>query len=197
MKNIKLPDSVTTIGAVAFMNCNSLQKIDLKYVTDIGDGWQHFYNCSSLTSVGDASNITRIGIQCFGSCESLESINISNKCTYIGREAFANCTNLKSTGDISSVSSFGQYTWYNTALTNFTIPFICTKIDQYCFADCTSMKYIQCLATTPPTLDNHVFYNCNNCPIYVPDESLDTYKSATNWSNYTSRIKPMSEFTES
>jgi hypothetical protein len=29
--------------------------------------------------------------------------------------------------------------------------------------------------------------------IYVPDALVDTYKSATNWSNYANQIKPLSE----
>lgn len=34
----------------------------------------------------------------------------------------------------------------------------------------------------------------NDCPIYVPDESVDAYMTATNWSELADRIKPMSEF---
>ena len=29
---------------------------------------------------------------------------------------------------------------------------------------------------------------------YVPDSAVDTYKEATNWSNYADRIKPLSEY---
>jgi hypothetical protein len=36
-----------------------------------------------------------------------------------------------------------------------------------------------------------VFNNTNNCPIYVPYESLNDYKTATNWSDYEDRIFPM------
>jgi hypothetical protein len=173
LKNIKLPVNTTSIGARAF------------------------YGCSSLTSVGDASNITSISQSCFLYCKSLESINISNKCTYIAADAFSNCINLKSIGDVSSVNSFGQTTWTRTALTNFIIPSICIEIGDQCFYRCTSMQYIKCLAGTPPYLGNNAFDYTNNCPIYVPDNSVDTYKSATNWSIYASRIKALSTFIES
>ena len=33
--------------------------------------------------------------------------------------------------------------------------------------------------------------------IYVPDESVEAYKAATNWVNYASIIKPLSEYVES
>jgi len=45
------------------------------------------------------------------------------------------------------------------------------------------------LATTPPTLGSDwAFGSQNNAPIYVPDESVDDYKAATNWVALASRI---------
>jgi len=35
------------------------------------------------------------------------------------------------------------------------------------------------------------FNDTNNCPIYVPSESVEAYKSASGWSNYASRIQPI------
>ena len=35
----------------------------------------------------------------------------------------------------------------------------------------------------------------NNCPVYVPDELIDTYKTSDGWAQYASRIKGWSEFT--
>jgi hypothetical protein len=46
-------------------------------------------------------------------------------------------------------------------------------------------------AITPPTLGSNAFDSTNNCPIYVPAESVNTYKSATNWSTYADRIQAM------
>jgi len=49
-------------------------------------------------------------------------------------------------------------------------------------------------ATTPPTLVNiNAFGNQNGAPIYVPDESVDDYKEATNWVDLADRIFPMSD----
>lgn len=33
-----------------------------------------------------------------------------------------------------------------------------------------------------------------HCPIYVPEESVQAYKTATNWTRYASRIKPMKKY---
>ena len=57
------------------------------------------------------------------------------------------------------------------------------------FYNCTSLTSVTIEATTPPTLGNNVFYNTNECPIYVPSESVEIYKAANGWSNYASRIQ--------
>ncbi len=51
------------------------------------------------------------------------------------------------------------------------------------------MSSITCNATTPPALGTDVFANTNNCPIYVPAASVETYKAASGWSGYASRIQ--------
>jgi hypothetical protein len=49
-------------------------------------------------------------------------------------------------------------------------------------------------AITPPTIaSSYVFDGQNNAPIYVPDESVDDYKTATNWVNLADRIFPISD----
>lgn len=49
---------------------------------------------------------------------------------------------------------------------------------------------VTCLSTTPPYIQsNNVFGDSTiDYPIYVPAESVDTYKAATIWSNLTTRI---------
>ena len=52
-------------------------------------------------------------------------------------------------------------------------------------------------ATTPPTLNYFVSYQTTEIKnIYVPDEAIEDYKAATNWSEYASIIKPLSEYVE-
>uniref|UniRef100_UPI003FED418E hypothetical protein n=1 Tax=Parabacteroides distasonis TaxID=823 RepID=UPI003FED418E len=61
----------------------------------------------------------------------------------------------------------------------------------------SALSFITVLSTTPFPLSSGALTNGNSCPIYVPDEAVETYKTATNWSAYASRIKPISEKTES
>lgn len=60
------------------------------------------------------------------------------------------------------------------------------------FDGCTSLKEVTFLHTTPPTY-SYTLYGCSKLEsIYVPDEAVDTYKTATNWSEFADKFKPLS-----
>lgn len=86
-----------------------------------------------------------------------------------------------------------------TTLTSVTIPSSVKIIGYYAFNGCTSLQSITCLAITPPILSSfgtgtgsiQPFDDTNNCPIYVPEESVQAYKTA--WLKYTDRLQAMPE----
>lgn len=54
------------------------------------------------------------------------------------------------------------------------------------------MKYYYVKAVTPPTIENNTFNDIpSDAIIYVPTESVEAYKAATNWSAQASKIQPM------
>ena len=74
-------------------------------------------------------------------------------------------------------------------LTSCTIGSGVTSIGSSAFQLCSGLTSITVETTTPPTLGSYAFSNTNNCPIYVPCESVNSYKSASGWSIYASRIQ--------
>ena len=62
------------------------------------------------------------------------------------------------------------------------------QINRYAFRNTALTKMI-CKAKTPPTLGTEVVGLA--CEVYVPKESVDLYKSANGWKDYT--IKPIDE----
>lgn len=111
--------------------------------------------------------------------------------TSIGSNAFNDCTSLTSVTIPSGVTSIGSNVFFQcTSLTSIDIPNTVTGIGNYAFYSCTSLKSATVRATTPPTLGNSIFYIISaNLVIYVPSESVETYKSASGWSTYASRIQ--------
>ena len=75
---------------------------------------------------------------------------------------------------------------YCTGLTSVTIPNSVTSIGDYAFYGCSGLTSVTIEAETPPTLGKNAFYNTNNCPIYVPCNAVNAYKTA--WSEYADRI---------
>lgn len=74
-------------------------------------------------------------------------------------------------------------------LISIELPETVNQINFMTFYGCTNLTHITLHSITPPILGSDVFTNTNNCPIYVPAESVDAYKSATGWSEYASRIQ--------
>lgn len=101
-------------------------------------------------------------------CESLTSLTIPDSVIEIENSAFSYCSRL----------------------TSITIGNGITSIGNKIFSGCSKITTITCEATTPPTLgsDNNL---SNIIAVYVPAESVDLYKSATNWSYYADKIQPI------
>ena len=135
-------------------------------------------------------DIANIGQDAFYRCTSLTSVNIPNSVTSIGDGAFYFCSALTSITIPSGVTRIGTYAFYLCrSLTSIIIPNGVTSIGESAFGRCTSLTSVTVDRITPPTLDYSAFDDTNNCPIYVPSASVDTYKSATNWVTYASRIQ--------
>lgn len=153
-----------------------------------------FQDCKSLTSVFIPNTVTTYKYQIFKGCSNLSSVSLSHNCKTISSEMFAYCSSLTNIKIPNGVTSIGQNAFYYcSSLTSVTIPSSVTSINHYAFSNCSGLTSITVLATTPPTLSPmYVFDDTNNCPIYVPAESVDAYKTTGNWVSLADRIHPIS-----
>lgn len=99
---------------------------------------------------------------------TITSITIPNGTTQIGDYAFAYCQSLTSATIPSSVTNIGNNVFSNSHL----------------------LESVTVEVVTPPNLGVGVFTgNSSNLVIYVPAESVDTYKTGWGWSNYADKIQ--------
>lgn len=74
LKNVILPEGLTSINSRAFSNCSNLQNVNIpNSVTVIND--RAFYGCSSLTSITIPENVDTIEYAAFCKCTNLTEIN--------------------------------------------------------------------------------------------------------------------------
>ena len=107
VKDLVIPNSVTSIGGGAFFGCSGLTSVIIpNSVTSIGD--RAFCSCSGLTSVTIPNSVTSIGEDAFSYCSGLTSIDIPNSVTSIGDGAFFDCSGLTSVIIPNSVTSIGD-----------------------------------------------------------------------------------------
>lgn len=187
LQTIKLPQGATGIGTYAFYKCSSLKSITLpEGVTSIGD-WA-FENCSALTSIDLPDGLTSIAYSAFYTCWSLSSVTLPDGLESIGDWAFYECSALQSITLPDGLQSIGQSAFQNCfSLTSITLPASLTTIEEGAFMNCSALNTVTCLATTPPSLDTDVFYDCpDNLQIRVPAGSVDAYKTA--WTAYADKI---------
>lgn len=209
LTSVTIGSGLTSIGSYAFDGCSGLTSLVIPdNVTNISD--KAFKDCTSLSSLTISSGVTNVGDYAFSGCTSLRILNvdtnaalsgtfrqsnitdlvIGDNVTEIGASAFTKCNNLSSVTIGSNVETIGNRAFSSgRSLTSIVIPDSVTSIGDIAFYYCTSLTSITIQATTPPTLDSNVFGYTNDCPIYVPAESVETYKAASGWSRYTNRIQ--------
>lgn len=121
-------------------------------------GNEAFYHQNRLKSVTIPNTITEIGEGAFSGCSRLENLVISPRTTEltIKREAFSNtgitdinilriynledgvfsnCDNLTSATLEEGITKIEDYTFYNSSLTNLTVPSTLTNVGRYALAN--------------------------------------------------------------
>jgi hypothetical protein len=151
-----------------------------------------FYNVSGLKSINIPDTITRIGQQAFQSCSNLESsIVIPSGVTSIESATFSGCKKIPSVKFPNNLTLIKNNAFYGCeSLTTIDIPSSIVEIGNNAFKNCSNLASITCRATTPPTIQTTTFSGVPaSCSIYVPAESVETYKTANYWSARASYIQ--------
>ena len=201
LTSVTIPNSVTFIGFGLFGDCLFLEQIVVEMGNSIYDSRE---NCNAVIETSTnklvagckstiiPNSVTSIGKWAFGYCQGLTLLNIPNSVTSIGDLAFVSCFDLTMLYIPNSVSTIGMRAFQTCSnLISIIIPDSVTTIGDYAFLDCGGLSEITILRITPPSIGLGVFSRTNSSPIYVPYESLNDYKTATNWSYYEDRIFPM------
>lgn len=197
LTSITIPNGVTSIGYSAFLGCPRLTSVTIgNGVTSIAS--YAFSSCTGLTSIEVAIGNTKYHSS--GNCLiKTETKTLISGCktsiipadgsvTSIGEAAFSGCSGLASITIPDSVMSIATCAFDKcTGLTSIIIPDSVKSLGSSAFSGCSSLTKINMLPTTPPTIQNNTL-DATIQNIYVPSQSGESYKSATNWNTYADKI---------
>lgn len=115
--------------------------------------------------------LTTIGAYSFFDCKSLTTVDVPNA-TVLYDNSFNQCIGLSSV-NLPYLNSIGVNAFYN-----------CSKLTALILRSPT-----MCVATGNPCNSAYQLY------IYVPSVLIDSYKSATNWSNHANKFRALEDYT--
>ena len=198
IKDLVIPDFVTTINENAFSNCSALTSVTIpNSVTSIGK--YAFSYCSSLTAVhiSDLDSWFKISFESvesnpllyahhlFLNGEEIKDLVIPDFVTTINEKAFDGCIGLTSVTIPNSVTSIGKYAFRNcNNLFSIVIPNSVTTIGDYAFG-WTGLLSVVCESRVPPTCGNNPFTWCPDPFLFVPDGCIEAYRNAEVWKNFS------------
>lgn len=108
-KEIKIPDSVETIGNGAFRHCQNLERITLpSALQTLSNGT--FYGCAALSEVTFPASLKTIEKSAFGYCRNLSEVKLPASLTTIQSYVFNGCSALKTVSYDGSLAQWNHIT---------------------------------------------------------------------------------------
>lgn len=192
VKKITLPSTLQRIGNLVFSNCMALEEINLPdSITYIGSN--AFANCDSLREITLPASLNYISSGTFTDCQNLQKVDMKDGVTRINSNAFQECNSLSEIIFSKNLQQIEIHAfWYCYALKEVDLPESISYISHMAFYQCNALNKVIIRATSVPSGDSSMFYPSSNVKIYVIDDLVNTYKTASYWSSYASRIYAIS-----
>ena len=154
LKNIEIPDGITSIENYAFCQCWSITSLSVpESVTSIGTGAFRF--CGDLKEIKLPSNLTVLSDSLFGADANLEYITfgdaektdtviIPETVQKMGNYVFMNCEKIKNIKLPSNLKSIGKTCFQGCiSLTGLFIPQSVESIGGGIFGDCDALQSVE------------------------------------------------------
>lgn len=175
-------DKVTALKTAVFQNCVNLTYISLPNCVEAANG-STFNGCEKVQTLDlpKLASLTGTASRVFYGMKKLKEINLPELVTAPNMSlTFSQCTDverilLPKLGGTSLTQTF-----YN-----------CYRLHTLVLGGSTLNTLANTNAFT--NVGTNAEYAPNGISIYVPDDMVNTYKTATNWTAYADKIKPMSE----
>lgn len=140
LEKIVLPKKLESIGHAAF-RCTGLKEIELPENLTTLDSYA-FQSCSSLISVKMSGKVTGISGYCFQECRNLQKVELAEGLQVIYNDAFYRCNSLQSIKFPSTLTTIGYESFLETDLREIDIPASVENIERYAFGNNKNLKKV-------------------------------------------------------
>ncbi|EAY20257.1 surface antigen BspA-like [Trichomonas vaginalis G3] len=142
-QSIQFPESLISIGKLAFANCESL--IQLNFPTNLQQiGEKCFFNCSNLKTISFPISLKVIGNYSFFNCTNIMTLSFPANLERIDDSSFENCTKLTSVIFNSSYTIIGKSAFrYCLNLEDVVLPKFIEIIKEKTFEMCKNLQYLR------------------------------------------------------
>jgi hypothetical protein len=191
IKEVTLPEGLTSIGNMAFVNCNSLREITLpESVSYVGRC--AFKNCANLVNVHLPNQLTTINRSTFAK-SGVQNINLGN-IEVVEQNAFYYCEKLEDP-DLSSLIYIGKLAFDGCKnIKILALPQI-RAMEKSAFASCESLQHIF-LSDSLTVIPDNAFEWCKNLISANLDNVLSFGDRAFSgcWEFYDYTLNPQAKY---
>ncbi len=184
LTKVIIPNNVRSIGNDAFAGCNNLRNINLpESLTTIGCG---VFTSPYITSITIPKNVVSmgqgytVGYSTFSGCKNLETVIFEEGITKIPDVALYYCESVKNIVIPDGVKIIGNRALRKTAIEILKLPETLEVIGDSAVWECGALTKV-IIPNNVKSIGNDAFAGCTNMTIYgYPDSYAETYAKENN-----------------
>lgn len=199
LKQLELPNSALTISTYAFKQCAGLTSLRIPANVSMIE-WGAFQYCRNLSSITvdegnqkyDSRNNCNAVIEKSTSSLILGCKNtvIPDDVVCIGKMGFVSPVEVSTFAIPDGVNEISEWAFQGSDISSIVIPGSVKVIGERAFASCNQLESVKILSKSLTEYGANAFLNnASGRKIYVPEESVETYKAG--WPAYADDIEPI------
>lgn len=167
IETFEFPSGITEIPKYAFADCTSLKNIIIpETVTSIGEG---AFRACAMNEITIPSSVTTYGIYIFRGCHNLHTVNLPENMKELPNGIFSECPQLKSV-TLPNLTIIGDNSFYKSGLEKIELSASVNTIGNRAFSECNQLEEIDLSNTKITSISDSLFQNSVNLKqVYLPE----------------------------